>query len=318
MRNINEENKMPGELIRHPEEENTIAKDDVAPRKKDEENDRPDELKRGDEENQNRSDDRRGTSQGQKKKDYNPEKVSSISHAVSASLATVAIVLVVAAVYMVGKNFFKTDPTYKVNSLSFVDSAEGNGIAYNIDVSKNPDKVPLLLKSIYQDSYGRELDSASLDLTEVKNYSGRLPSMKYYNAPYLVQILRVDHNASKVLYQNTATFSRSKESRFYDFGWECHCTEPPSTAGEASGKAYYQLGFIDDYSYWSNFKVTLTKTTDKSVTYSFACETPYDQKHLVETLSKEGGTYAAEIFADSSQNSSTATTISLFKKTISI
>jgi hypothetical protein len=318
MRNINEENKVPAELVRHPDEENTVAQDDLAPRGKDEENARPDETKRGDEENQIRSKDEKVEPETKKKKQYNAKKVASVSHAVSASIASVAIVLVVASVVLIGQNFFKKAPTYTVNSISYVDNASRNGIAYDITVSTNPDKVPLLLKSVYQDNLGREKDSESLDITEAKNYKGILPSMKYYDATYLIQILRTDHNSATVLYQDSAKYSRSKESRFYGFSWECHCTEPPSVAGEASGKAYYQLAYLDDFAYWDNFSVTLTKTTDASVSYTFACEKPYTDKHLVETISKEGGTYYAEIFADSLEFGSSPQKVSLLKKTVSI
>ena len=177
MHNINEENKVPAELVRHPDEENVVAKDDIAPRGKDEENARSDEIKRGDEENQIRSKDEKAEPE-KKKKEYNPKKVTSVSHAVSASLASVAIVLVVASVVLIGQNFFKKAPSYTVNSISFVDNASGNGIVYDITVTANPDKVPLLLKSVYKDNLGREKDSESLDITEAKNYTGILPSMQ--------------------------------------------------------------------------------------------------------------------------------------------
>ena len=81
MHNINEENKVPAELVRHPDEENVVAKDDIAPRGKDEENARSDEIKRGDEENQIRSKDEKAEPE-KKKKEYNPKKVTSVSHVV--------------------------------------------------------------------------------------------------------------------------------------------------------------------------------------------------------------------------------------------
>jgi hypothetical protein len=319
MRNINEENKPIKELApRHPQEENPTPKSDLSARPKDEENPRPDEKQSVEEDNQIRSkDDHSSQGPASKKKEYNPEKVSHVSHAVSASLASVAIILVVASVLIIGKDFFKTAPSYAVNSVSFVDSANANGIAYDVTVSKNPDKVPLTLKSVYADSLGRIKDSAAIDITEAKAYSGILPSMKYFNVNYVLEIVRTDHNSEQVLWKNAATFSRNKETKFYGFFWECHCTESAQTAGEAAGKAYYQLTYLDDFDYWSSFKVRLTKTTDASVSYTFACAEPYSERHLVDTLSKEGGTYLAEVIATSSRSSPSAEE-TVYSHTVSI
>jgi hypothetical protein len=294
MRNINEENKSAAPLApRHLNEENPMPSSDVLPRPKDEENPRPDEKKAIDEENQLRSkDDCFSQKEERKKKEYSPKKVASISHAVSGGIATVAIVLVVASAVIIGKDFFKTAPSYVVNKVSYVDDANSNGIVYDLTVSKNPDKVPLILKSSYVDEFGREKDSASIDITEAKNYSGILPTMKYPEASYSLKIIRTDHNSNQTLWSSSSEYSRVKETKFYGFYWDCHCVD---LTGEAAGKAYYQLEYVDDFGSYGDFTVHLTKLTDKTVSYSFACEKPYTDRHLVETRSKEGGKYSAEI-----------------------
>src|SRR5574344_679044 len=294
MKNIKEENKITAPLVpRHPNEENSTPSSDAASRPKEEENPRPDEKQTVEEENQLRSrDDRSAKEDSKKKKEYSPKKVASVSHAVSGGLATVAIVLVVASLVIIGKDFFKTAPSYTVNDVSYVDNATTNGIVYDLTVTKNPDKVPLILKSSYVDAFGRELDSSSIDITEAKNYAGSLPTMKYSDASYSLKIIRTDHNSQRTLWSSSSKFSRAKETKFYGFYWDCHCVD---LTGEAAGKAYYQLQYVDDFAHYGDFKVNLTKTTDKTVTYHFDCEKPYADRHLVETRSKEGGKYTADI-----------------------
>lgn len=297
MRNINEENKAAAPLApRRKNEENPTPASDLSPRPKDEENPRPDDKETIEEENQIRSNDAHSTIEKKRNKqpDFSSAKSAKVSHVLSASIASIGIVLVVASVFFISKDFFKTKPTFEVTSASYVDNDSENGIAYNVEVSKNPDKVPLLLKMAYVDEFGREKDTASVDITDVKTYAGVLPALKYAEVNYTLKVVRTDHNSETVLWSNSATFSRVKESKFYGFFWECHCTD---TTGAAAGKAYYQLQFVDDFAKWDTYQVNLVKTTDATIRYSFACEAPYHDQHLVETITKEGGTYTATIVA---------------------
>jgi hypothetical protein len=300
MNNINEENKKTPDLVRHPQEENPTPQSDTFAHKKDEENPRPDEKENVEEENQIRSKDGH-EAESASRKQYNPQKVSNVSHAVSAGITTIAVVLVVASVFILGQDFFKKAPTYEVNDMTYRDDATGNGIVYDLTVKTNPDNIPLLLKSSYTDEFGRTKDSSSVDITATKTYTGMMPMMKYYGASYVVRIVRTDHNSEKTLWESSSKFSRIKETKFYGFYWDCHCTDTVEQAGEAAGKAYYQLTYVDDFAYWSNFHVRLTKVKDTSVTYDFACETPYSDRHLIETASKEGGQYTADILASSTE-----------------
>lgn len=322
MKNINEENHLPTELPpRHPDEENKEP-NDIPPRKKNEENDRPDEqTSKQDEENQIRSADvhrswnkRQEASQAKTAKTYKPSQASKVSHAISGGLTVTAIVLVVAAV-IVGNSYFKTAPTFTVTSLNYVNTTTENGISYQISVTANKDKIPLVLKATYTDNLGIVKETLSQDITEVKDYSGTLPVMTYYGVDYVTKIVRTDLNSERVLWKNTTSFQRAKTTAMYPFFWECHCSD---TSGPAAGKAYYQLSFADDYSYWSNFRIRLTKKKDTTVTYTFACEKDYHAKHLVQTSDKEGGTYLAEVIADSTQDSAVSQETVILTQEISI
>jgi hypothetical protein len=312
MRRENEENKVATETNFRPQEENEPIDESFKHPKK-EENEEAQEDHIYNEENNSHHE-----SEEDSKHSFDSSKASKVSKGISATLVTSAVVLVVASVVIVYKNFNKPDPTFEVTNLSFVNNNQEIGITYEVKTSKNDDNIPLTLEAVYLDSYSRVLDKQSLDISQVNTYQGTFSIAKYYDSNYIVKVVRTDHNSEKSLWESDTKFSRPKLTKFYSFYWDCHCTDPVSVVGEAAGKAYYQLKYLDDYDKWDKFKVNLVNKADTSITYTFDCEEPYNEKHLVDTLSKSGGEYDTKILATVKQDDGSSKQEVVYTTTVNI
>lgn len=239
------------------------------------------------EQNQNQNTNQNQNLNQEKGKNENVGTLTKTIGTVTASVTTVTVA-VVATVTVVGGGYLKKDPT--IDPLFKTDSGH---IYYTCSV-QNDDKVPLSISITgLTNTYNKDID-----ITASGSYDSSVNDLESHSG-YMVKIIGKTDLGEKTYYSQQFDIGEVIPiDTFYGLTWVCQCT--------VDGYAYYTLKYEDDRNYWSNLSMQLLLNKERILAWDV--DTPYlDNTHKVDVTGLAGGTYTAEVYADSKDPAFTPT-----------
>lgn len=215
--------------------------------------------------------------QEQDKEKERKEKIQKTTKAIQSATITTSVVLIATGAVVIGTNFLIKDPTIKVNSIVIKE----NTLSYDLSVL-NPEKMDLKIYAISKERvYSNEISS---DATYTYTFTGM-----EYDTDYRVTIIGDARNSPRSYYDETfRTEVYVPGSDVYDISWDCHCM--------IDGYAYYKIYMRDDFNYWSNYKLVLTRN---SVSTEFKIDPETSPSGKIDVINLDKGTYTLDLVCDS-------------------
>jgi hypothetical protein len=205
------------------------------------------------------------------------DKVQKTAKAIQSATITTSVVLIATGAVVIGSDFLIKDPTITVNSIVIKE----NTLTYDVSV-KNPEKMDLKIYAISKERvYSNDINS---DQTYTYTFTGM-----EYDTDYRVTIIGDARNSPRSYYDKTfRTEVYVPGSDVYDISWDCHCM--------IDGYAYYKVYMRDDFNYWSNYKLVLTRN---SVSHEFTIDPETSPAGKIDVISLDKGTYTLDLTCDS-------------------
>lgn len=322
--NIYNENISEKDLLRENEQvfaaESISEKEEISVKKEEnsgklvsaEENDDETKKRRDEKELQAES----GTSSG-----TSSSSVGSVAGMVGAAVGATLVILIVTMIASITVNIFKLNVygTYidygikvelelKLEKDTVIDYDNLNtGLFLSVYNSKESYLVPLnasdeKLVSTY------EIKSKTDELVKIEYvFSGMVDGLKE-GTRYNMEVFG-DNNGSKKSYSNQTFKTIGKITKFNAVSAECHC--------QIDGKLYFQLDFVDENNYYSDFAYTLTKSGETAPAIVGKIETDLTAKKAIDVSALMGKDYILTITfnstAPSDSENSTKTIITNVK-----
>lgn len=153
-----------------------------------------------------------------------------------------------------------------------------------------------------------EIKSKTDELVKIEYvFSGTVEGLKE-GTRYNMEVFG-DNNGSKKSYSNQTFKTIGKITKFNEVTVECHC--------QIDGKLYFQLDFVDENNYYSDFAYTLTKLGESTPSIIGKIETDLTAKKAIDVSGLMGKDYILTITfnstAPSDSESSTKTIVTNIK-----